>query len=195
MSGGIKLKRGTRAELDYAASRGQLTQYNPIWLTDENILVLCTSATTYMEVQNVDPCVRVYRSTNQSVSIAGWTKVQFDAETYDTNNTFDSTTNYRWTPGIPGYYTVSWSVALDGTGLTGGASALYKNGSIYASGIQTSIVTAWGSVILSGTEDVQMSATDYLEVFVVPESSTSANVLGSASASGTNFKGKRFRSL
>jgi len=76
----------------------------------------------------------VYRSGNQSVSNNTATKVQFNAEEYDANNWFDSTTNYRLTPTTAGYYYLTATLF---TNANGGANPttsiiyLYKNGSQY----------------------------------------------------------------
>ncbi len=50
------------------------------------------------------PNFYAYRSGNQSLSNATTTKIQFNAETYDTANAFDSSTNYRFTPQTAGKY-------------------------------------------------------------------------------------------
>jgi hypothetical protein len=39
-----------------------------------------------------------------------FTKVQINTEEFDTNSNFDSTTNYRFTPTVAGYYQVNGSV-------------------------------------------------------------------------------------
>jgi len=50
------------------------------------------------------PAFHVYRNGNQSISNNTTTKVQFNAETFDTANAFDSSTNYRFTPQTSGKY-------------------------------------------------------------------------------------------
>ena len=77
------------------------------------------------------PNFYAYRSGNQSLSDATTTKIQFNAETYDTANAFDSSTNYRFTPQTAGKY------FLIGSFFVGGSSQdteeaqiyIYKNGS------------------------------------------------------------------
>ncbi len=72
---------------------------------------------------------RAYRNAVQSIPSDVWTKVNFNAEEFDTNNEFDSASTYKFTPTSQGYYTCSASVHLDGT--NGGiyAAAIRKNGS------------------------------------------------------------------
>ena len=79
------------------------------------------------------PNFYAYRSGNQSLSDATTTKIQFNAETYDTANAFDSSTNYRFTvpSGQGGKYFFQASVY----GYSGDNNLqrlhirLYKNGS------------------------------------------------------------------
>jgi hypothetical protein len=61
------------------------------------------------------PTFRVYRgTTDQTFSAATSTKVQFNEETWDTDNCFDSTTNYRFTPNKAGYYQISCTLLIFG---------------------------------------------------------------------------------
>lgn len=65
---------------------------------------------------NTNPAFRAYRATsNQSLTTNVRTKVQFNAENYDTNSCFDSTTNYRFTPTVAGYYQMNMIIAAGGT--------------------------------------------------------------------------------
>jgi len=50
------------------------------------------------------PAFEATLSANQSVSGNAWTKVQFNTETFDTNNCYDNSTNYRFTPTSSGKY-------------------------------------------------------------------------------------------
>ena len=71
-------------------------------------------------------------SGGQSLSNDTVTKVQFGTELYDTNNTYDNSTNYRFTPGVAGKYFI-YSTLLYETGSNDnlGNSYIYvrKNGS------------------------------------------------------------------
>jgi len=108
------------------------------------------------------PAFIVRRATsNQSISSGTWTKVQFNSEILDTDNCFDSTTNYRFTPTTPGYYSYKLNLYMDGTSITFVALAIYKNGStafISSHFNNTSTVYNGGSVILN-----MNGTTDYVE--------------------------------
>ena len=72
--------------------------------------------------------------TAQSVAQTTVTKVQFKYELADLDGLFDSTTNYRYTPQVAGWYWINMNVSID----NGGGNAhlmtayLYKNGAQYA---------------------------------------------------------------
>ena len=74
-----------------------------------------------------------YLSSNQSVSSDAWTKVQINTEVFDSNNNFDNSTNYRFTPTVSGKYHIFGAVALDASAsnLAEGYVAIYKNGSAF----------------------------------------------------------------
>jgi len=58
------------------------------------------------------PSFLVTISGTQSISTSTHTKVQFNSEVYDTDNTFDSSTNYRFTPAVAGKYQLSFGTLL-----------------------------------------------------------------------------------
>jgi hypothetical protein len=92
---------------------------------------LTTNGTTlsWGSVASSGPAFQAYRGTsNQGITAATWTKVQLNVEEYDTNNNFDSTTNYRFTPTVAGKYLVGFAMNTNATAVT---FAIYKNGSLY----------------------------------------------------------------
>ena len=77
------------------------------------------------------PAFLVTRNSSQgSISDNAATKVQFNNEIFDTDNTFDSSSNYRWTPGVAGKIFMTAGVDVD----VGGSAAFTINVSIYKSG-------------------------------------------------------------
>jgi len=44
-------------------------------------------------------------------------KVEFNSEEFDTNNAYDNSTNYRFTPQVAGKYYVFAKITVEGTGL------------------------------------------------------------------------------
>ena len=122
------------------------------------------------------PAFSAYQSSAQTISAATYTKVQFQTKEFDTNNNFDSTTNYRFTPTVAGYYQLS-----GGTNAGGQATAyqiiIYKNGSTFKFLANTTAVNAgiYGSVLVFAN-----GSTDYFELYVYSGTSatlTAANYL------------------
>lgn len=107
---------------------------------------------------------RVRRATTtQAISATTATKVQFNVEDYDYGNTFDSVTNFRFTPPANqsvGVYKVYSAVYLSGTSI--GRLMLYKNGVEY----QRLDEYTSANIMLSGSTELLLAITDYLEIFV-----------------------------
>jgi len=80
------------------------------------------------------PAFEASLSSSQNISDATTTKVQLDTEVFDTDNCYDNTTNYRFTPTVAGKYYVYAYTRVDGSvanKLLNIISWLYKNGSSY----------------------------------------------------------------
>jgi len=74
------------------------------------------------------PAFSAKRSTTQSISASTWTKAQLDSEDFDTASCFDSSTNYRFTPNVAGYYQLNASLQINNV-IGSYQLAIYKNGS------------------------------------------------------------------
>ena len=53
------------------------------------------------------PAFYAYLSSSQDINDSTNTKVQFNTELFDTDNTYDNSTNYRFTPGVAGKYVIT----------------------------------------------------------------------------------------
>lgn len=122
---------------------------------------MLTSASSI--TQNAGPAFSAARiSSTQSISSGTWTKVQLNGETFDTANCFDSTTNYRFTPNVAGYYSITAALGLGGSSMTRCLLAIWKNGSEYFVGTDFSIQVAR---LNSGTLVYLNGTTDYIELY------------------------------
>ena len=124
-----------------------------------------TVLTTASTFGGTGPAFSVYRGSNQSVSSGVITKVQLNTETFDTASAFDSTTNFRFTPLVAGYYQVNGVIRYNGTNLTEAQAAIFKNGSAEINGSYN--VYSAQSVIFSSVSGLTYlnGSTDYLELF------------------------------
>ena len=77
------------------------------------------------------PVFSAYRSSNQLISDATITKVQFNTEIYDGQNTYDNSTNYRFTPNSTGYYLINAGISIhcNENTLIDNYMSIYENGS------------------------------------------------------------------
>ena len=114
------------------------------------------------------PAFEAYVSSTQTITDVTSTKVQFDTEILDTNNCYDNSTNYRFTPTVAGKYFVYANVMgrAGGTNLSYYLLDIYKNGSqvrrtqIDALNNEIDNVNIFNNIVL----DLNGS-TDYVEIF------------------------------
>jgi hypothetical protein len=110
------------------------------------------------------PAFSAYNTTGQSVTANTNTKIQLNVKNFDTNNNFDSTTNYRFTPTVAGYYQINGTVMLANTVGTV-YSIIYKNGSEWIRGsLATAIATSYTQSSASSLIYLNGS-TDYVELY------------------------------
>ena len=113
------------------------------------------------------PTFRAYRATSvQSLTINTATKIAFNAEDWDTDSCYDSTTNYRFTANKTGYYQFNTNISFDTTGTVGRNRLwFYKNGSEVTRLEDDPTPSAYG--IMSGSALIYLNGTtDYVEVYM-----------------------------
>lgn len=147
------------------------------------------------KLSTVGPAFSAYLSADQSITSATFTKAALNTEEFDTGGCFDSTTNYRFTPNVAGYYRMSWSVrvTLTSGNLTIACGSLYKNGAEFKR-VQRTMTTGAATLIeetLTGSCIVYMNGTtDYLELYGYGQA-TGPKIAGTAPY--TNFSGEFVR--
>tara|TARA_B100001059_G_C17814545_1_gene574313 strand:- start:1047 stop:1640 length:594 start_codon:yes stop_codon:yes gene_type:complete len=127
------------------------------------------------------PAFQAYLSSNQTgVNDAATTKVQFNTENYDTDNCYDNSTNYRFTPTVAGKYHVYSMVScnsLTASNVSLYRISIYKNGSSIAESLHDNRNNANGFVgaeYVATTIDMNGSS-DYLEVYCYQDNNNSDN--------------------
>ena len=118
---------------------------------------------------------RAYRtSSTQSIPHAIWTKVELDAETYDAQNEFDSSSNYRFIAKRAGYYLVNASIRYNSP-VSGAqyAIGIYKNGVPVTCSINEGQTYALSTNI---SDIIYLDAGDYLELWTYHESGAAKNI-------------------
>jgi len=74
--------------------------------------------------------VQASRTTDQSVTVDTWTKVQLDSESVDTEGIYDPVTNFRCTPTKAGMYLVQAECVMSTRDAGYAGIALYTNGNV-----------------------------------------------------------------
>jgi len=160
----------------------------------DSILIYDDSATALrkMTIANLGntPAFSVYRNANQSVAHNTDVKIQFDVENFDTNNAFDSTTNYRFTvpTGYGGKYFFTAFVGYSALQDQNEAQIRFKkNGSDM--NVFVNFQGNNGFVVLCATTVETLSAGDYVEVFANQKAGVTEDIQGGELY--TSFKGFR----
>jgi hypothetical protein len=145
------------------------------------------SSATLTNFPDMTPAFQVEKSAAQSISNNTTTKVTFDTEILDTDNTFASD---KFTPGVAGKYQLSCQVGISNLGdQKYNQVMLYKNGSQLNSKPMTILVG-------SSTQDaysrfvyiVDANTTDYFEIYVRHDHGSSRDLSYNQQ---TNFAGFR----
>ena len=161
--------------------------------TSTSLAATASAVKTAFDLANEGgPAFRAYRTSSvQTFAQNTWTKVQFNAESYDTGTCFDSTTNYRFTPTKAGYYQLNAfpTIQRGGTGIL--YCSIYKNGAeaatnAYNAPIDTFTPMSSDLIYLNGS-------TDYAEVYVYDQSGVYRQVANS-SGMASYFSGTWIRS-
>jgi hypothetical protein len=168
-----------------SSSGGSVTINEPT--TASNFTQTLPAATGTVMVSGNMPAFSAYQSSNQTLSSTTWTKLQFQTEEFDTANAFDSTTNYRFTPLVAGYYQVSGGLLINSSA-TSIRLNIYKNGSAFKNLALTNSATV--SAIYSSALIYLNGSTDYVELYGYL---TTGQALDGSSASNVYFQAAMIR--
>ena len=141
-----------------------------------NIVGVCTSGLTKTGGfgGTNTPAFSVYRSGTQAIANNTATKVQYNTESFDTDNTFDSSTNYRYTPAFSGKSFLVGSIRLYGTDdFNNYTLEIHKNGTAILR--QQNSHWHYESAQVSGI--VTHDTDDYFEVYVTQQSGSTLDVM------------------
>ena len=149
-------------------------EVNNIKDTGSNSLISSDGSGTFTINNSVlknTPAFHVRMSANQSISTGVNTKVQFDTEQYDTDNCYDSSTNYRFTPTVSGKYFVTLYVRSGGADQTYIRPMVFKNGSSAIRHDHRKAMNTNENLGVSGVVELNGS-TDYIEAYINSNSGT-----------------------
>tara|TARA_A100001015_G_C14886343_1_gene670584 strand:+ start:176 stop:739 length:564 start_codon:yes stop_codon:yes gene_type:complete len=155
-------------------------------LPDEAGTVL-TSASSV--TQNSGPAFSAYATATQSISNGAFTKIIFNAEEYDTDGAFDSSTNYRFQPNVQGYYHLSVNLTnADDSSAYRKIIEFYKNGSVYLRANDMKVILER----MSASLDIHLNgSSDYVEAFYYQENTS--NISSTTKSLSSWFSGHLIR--
>ena len=138
------------------------------------------------------PAFEAYLSSDQTVSDSVDTKIQLDTELFVTNNNFDNSTNYRFTPTVAGKYFAFGQVTGDSTGADSVArviTMIFKNGAKVSHTQIFGSVTNYSNIFAPYTSIIvdMNGSTDYLELFGLVDSSSGTPAVDGGSFARTYF--------
>ncbi len=150
-----------------------------------------TVITTASTFAGNGPAFSAYATSAVTMASSTWTKIALQAEEFDTNSNFDSTTNYRFQPTVAGYYQISGGTTFQPAGAGNRFLSIFKNGSVFKGfgvlpAASINYTQMYGSclVYLNGS-------TDYVELYALQNSGGSLD--NSASNHETYFQGALVR--
>ena len=121
------------------------------------------------------PAFQAGLSSSQSITNDTYVKITCDTEVFDTDGTYDNTTNYRWTPAVVGkYYVYCLTRFLTATDFDNFYIVIYKNGAIHF--LSNTRNTNYDSQFISGIVDCD--ADDYFEAFVYQTTAGAQDIIG-----------------
>ena len=125
-------------------------------------------------------------STTQSIADDTYTKIQFNTEEYDTANAYDNSSNYRFTvpSGQGGKYFIYSAVRMASSSATLTLN-LRLNGSNAGFSSLKAVSGELQTILLTYSKD--LSAGDYLEVYLRQQSGGSLNASGDSNDQTTYF--------
>jgi hypothetical protein len=148
-----------------ASGTGTLTIAAPN--TNSNYTLNLPAAAGTVMVSGNMPAFSAYANANQTITSNTFTKIQINTEEFDTNSNFDSTTNYRFTPTVAGYYQVNGSVNnYSSTSPTRVLAVIYKNGTAYKRFFDGAVSTGTFYANSEGSALVYLNgSSDYIELY------------------------------
>ena len=153
-------------------------------------LVTVPSVTGTAMVSGNMPAFSAYAGSAQTgLSSNTYVKVSLNTENFDTNNNFDSTTNYRFTPTVAGYYQLNGALRATGTGISLITCSFYKNGSEYVRGNQISGTLSGGNIAVISSIIFCNGSTDYIELYGLVTAASGINFESNSSASTSSMSG------
>jgi hypothetical protein len=137
----------------------------------DNTGTVITTASTFA---GTGPAFSATNGSTQSLSNGVFTKAQISSEEFDTNSNFDSTTNYRFTPTVAGYYQFNARFYYGSGSAFEQIIHLFKNGTAFGPYLADAVSVISREV--NGSRLVYLNGTtDYVEMYVYINTNATIN--------------------
>jgi len=120
------------------------------------------------------PAFSAYSTIDRGIASATTTLVQINAENFDTDSCYDTST-YKFTPGVAGKYFLYFRYFYTGTFSSTIRGSIYKNGSEVAHNDFTHIQSDNGGVI---STIVTSDTDDYFQAYTYQNSGSTRSIVG-----------------
>ena len=177
-----------------ASGSGSVTIASPN--TNSAFTVTLPAATGDVMVSGNMPAFSAYSNATQTISNITYTKISLQVEEFDTASAFDSTTNYRFTPLVAGYYQINGGIQFNATICRSGIALIYKNGSSYKQGTympQATTTDAANQAPIVSSLVYLNGSTDYVELYGWSQT-LSGTITTTSGSINTWFNGSLVRS-
>jgi hypothetical protein len=124
-------------------------------------------------VAGTGPAFSAYANAALSITGGVFTKVQINTEEFDTNSNYDSSTNYRFTPTVAGYYQINGGIAGNNSGAGYFFACIYKNGARFKDGANFPISATYGPTSICSALVYFNGSTDYVELYAIAQNNNS----------------------
>ena len=193
----LKLQGATSGEITVTVPNVAGTNTLTLPATTGNIVTTGDSSTITQgmigsNVAGTGPSFKAIMSAVTAISNTGSTKLVLDTEEWDTNSNYDSATNYRFTPTVAGYYSLSGSMFMSTATTARVGVAIYKNGSEHAWQFTAGVSSSGGANPQVSTIVYANGSTDYFELYAAQNYTSSVNT--STNSILTWFSGALVRS-
>jgi hypothetical protein len=171
---------------------GNGTNYTAATLTAGAGITVTNASGSITIANNDGPAFSAYGNSIQTLSNNTYTKVAYNSSVFDTNSNY-STSNYRFTPTVGGYYQFNCLIDMTIVNVTQLVLMFYKNGAIYENlfGAYNGglVIIGNSSITVKGASLIYLNgSTDYVETYVYASlSGSSTTVNGYASRPDVNF--------
>jgi len=134
------------------------------------------NVTVNAAAMKMTPAFEARLSADQTITDDTITKINVNSEVFDTDNCYDNSTNYRFTPTVAGKYYIYWSCC----GIASSNNAFNSSAFIYFNGSQYNGANIAGNGVMSGGSSTAIAtidfngSTDYVEFYLKVDAASGA---------------------